>query len=135
MLFRSAGGAWTYRTIDDEILGTHCLLEGDVNLDGKIDLIANSGRAAPATSHPNSLAWLEVPEDPHHAKSWVRHVFADQDAPGASHYAGLGDVNGDGRPDISFAAKGGERFPGGQWFAWWEQPEDEIGRASCRERV
>ena len=119
-----AGGAWTYRAIDDEILGTHCLLEGDVNLDGKIDLIANSGRSASATAYPNSLAWLEVPEDPHHAKSWVRHLFAEKTAPGASHYAGLGDVNGDGRPDISFAAKGGKQFPGGQWFAWWEQPED-----------
>ncbi|MFP6895201.1 MAG: VCBS repeat-containing protein [Roseibacillus sp.] len=122
-----SGEPWTYRTIDDEILGTHCLLEGDVNRDGKIDLIANSGREAARTRFPTSLAWLEVPADPHQAKSWVRHVFADKDAPGASHYAGLGDVNGDGRPDISFAAKGGTKFPGGEWFAWWEQPVDATG--------
>ncbi len=51
-------GPWKYRTVDDEILGTHCLITGDVNRDGKLDLIANSGRAAKQTSIPNSLTWL-----------------------------------------------------------------------------
>ena len=105
-----SGEAWTYRTVDNEILGTHCVLEGAVNRDGKLDLIANSGRKAPQTRFPNSLTWLEVPDDPHSASSWARHVFGDKDAPGGSHYSGLGDVNGDGRPDISFAAKGGKGF-------------------------
>lgn len=36
------GSEWTYHTLDDEILGTHCVITGDVNLDGKEDLIANS---------------------------------------------------------------------------------------------
>ena len=117
-------GPWKYRTVDDEILGTHCLITGDVNRDGKPDLIANSGRAAKQTSIPNSLTWLEVPQNPRTAKSWIRHVFAKGDAPGGSHYTGFGDVNGDGLPDISCAAKGGDRFPGGQWFAWWEQSKD-----------
>ena len=118
------GGPWKYRTVDDEILGTHCLITGDVNQDGQIDLIANSGRTAEKTSIPNSLTWLQVPKNPYTAKHWIRHVFARGDAPGGSHYTGFGDVNGDGRPDISCAAKGGDAFPGGQWFAWWEQPKD-----------
>ncbi|MGI9240527.1 MAG: FG-GAP repeat domain-containing protein [Verrucomicrobiales bacterium] len=119
-----SGKPWKYRTVDDEILGTHCLITGDVNRDGKIDLIANSGRDAKATKFPDSIAWLEVPADPHSASSWKRHVFADKDAPGGSHYMGFGDVNGDGRPDIACAAKGTQQFTNGQWFAWWEQPED-----------
>ena len=43
-----------------------------------------------------------------------------------SHYFGFGDVNGDGRPDIALAAKGGPQAePGtGEWFAWWEAPVD-----------
>ena len=118
------GAPWKFRNVDDEILGTHCLITGDVNGDGKLDLIANSGRTAPSTRFPNSLTWLEVPEKPREAGAWIRHVFAVEDAPGGSHYTGFGDVNGDGRPDISCAAKGGERFSGGEWFAWWEQPED-----------
>ena len=119
-----ANKPWIYRTVDDEILGTHCLITGDVNGDGRVDLIANSGRTANRTSVPDSLTWLEVPQRPRSAESWIRHVFADRDAPGGSHYTGFGDINGDGRPDICCAAKGGDGFPGGQWFAWWEQPMD-----------
>ncbi len=117
-------GAWKFRTIDDEIHGTHCLITGDVDGDGKLDLIANSGRAGDDKPFPNSLTWQKIPPKPHEAKSWIRHVFGDRDAPGGNHYTGIGDVNGDGKPDISCAAKGGEKFPGGQWFAWWEQPKD-----------
>jgi len=116
-----SGKEWTYRTIDDEILGTHCLITGDVNRDGRLDLIANSGRGAEQTNIPNSLTWLEVPDDPKAAKPWKRHVFADRDAPGGNHYTGIADVNGDGLPDICCGAKGGPGFDGGEWFAWWEQ--------------
>ncbi len=119
-----SGQAWKYRTVDDEILGTHCLITGDVNRDGKLDVIANSFRTKQHTPFPNSIVWLESPKNPHSDSPWKRHVFAHQDAPGGSHYMGFGDVNKDGRPDISCGAKGGPGFPGGEWFAWWEQPKD-----------
>jgi hypothetical protein len=122
-----SGEPWTYRTVDDEVAGTHCLITGDVNGDGRVDLIANSFQDEQATSIPQSIVWLEVPEDPHSAPHWTRHVFADRDAPGGSHYMGFGDVNGDGRSDIACGAKGTNGFVGGQWFAWWEQPEDPTG--------
>ena len=114
---------WSFHNVDDEILGTHCLITGDVDRDGQLDLIANSGRDK-GTDFPNSLAWLAIPKNPRKAKAWTRHIFGDKDAPGASHYTGFGDVNADGRPDIACGAKGGEAFPGGEWFAWWEQPEN-----------
>ena len=119
-----SGKPWKYRTVDDEILGTHCVITGDVNQDGKVDLIANSFRDPISTKFPNSIVWLEVPAKPHEAKHWKRHVFADRDSPGGSHYMGFGDVNGDGRPDIAAGAKGTQAFLRGQWFAWWEQGED-----------
>ena len=115
---------WVRREVDTQIQGTHCLITGDVDRDGKLDLIANSGQTAARTTVPESVTWLKIPNKPHTAKHWIRNVFADRDAPGASHYMGFGDVNGDGLPDISCAAKGGERFPGGEWFAWWQQPKD-----------
>ena len=118
-------GPWPHRTIDTVIAGTHCLVTGDVNRDGKLDLIANSFQTADKTPIHNSITWQEVPPDPRAATNWIRHVFAVHDAPGGNHYMGFGDVNRDGRPDIACGAKGGKGFDGGEWFAWWEQPADD----------
>jgi len=115
---------WTARVVDDQINGIHGLLRGDVDRDGKPDLIADSGQ--PKGPFAESAVWLKVPADPHTAASWQRNVFADHDAPGLSHYLGFGDVNGDGRPDIALAAKGNnqsESVPAAS-FAWWEAPSD-----------
>ena len=113
---------WTNRLISRELNGIHGLLQGDVNKDGKIDLLANSAQPV-GTKHPVSLAWLEVPADPHHAKSWHAHIFAKGDAPGLSHYLGFGDVNGDGLPDAATGAKG-KPTDDGNYFAWWQAPMD-----------
>ncbi len=115
---------WTVRLVDDQVNGTHGLLKADVDRDGKTDLLANS--AQPIGRFPDSAVWLRVPSRAREAKSWHRHVFASRDAPGLSHYLGFGDVNGDGRGDISMAAKGGptDTANSGEWFAWWEAPSD-----------
>jgi hypothetical protein len=117
---------WQLRLVDDQIDGIHGLLKGDIDGDGRYDLIANS--AQPRGRFPNSTVWLRVPEAPRTAEHWERFVFADKDAPGLSHYFGVGDVNGDGRPDISLAAKGGPQAESGsgEWFAWWEAPPDRT---------
>ena len=120
----ATGGPWKARIAEDEIIGIHGVLKADVNGDGKLDLLANSGQ--PKGKFPNSAAWLEVPKDPHNAKRWTRHIFAKEDAPGLSHYLGAGDLNGDGRLDITLAAKGGaaDKSGMGEWFAWWEAGKD-----------
>ncbi len=113
---------WPMRLVDDQVHGIHGLLKGDVNKDGKMDLLATS--AQPKEPFPNSLVWFQVPKTWKSATRWQRHVFAKHDAPGLTHYLGFGDVNGDGRPDACSAAKGGPQAqPGtGNWFAWWEAP-------------
>ncbi|MCA9079765.1 MAG: VCBS repeat-containing protein [Planctomycetaceae bacterium] len=115
---------WVPHVIDDQLNGIHGLLKGDVDGDGQLDLIANSGQ--PTGPFANSAAWLEVPDDPRQDQPWPRHIFADHDAPGLSHYLGIGDINGDGRADLTLAAKGGPQDESGlgEWFAWWEAPED-----------
>jgi hypothetical protein len=115
---------WKMRLVDDRVHGIHGLLTGDVDGDGVNDLLATS--AQPKPPFPNSLAWYRIPEKPASAERWTRFVFADRDAPGLTHYLGLGDINGDGRPDAATGAKGGPQAePGsGEWFAWWEAPED-----------
>ena len=114
---------WPFHLIDDftkgGVNGVHSLLTADIDGDGKLDLVANSGW--PDGSFPSSLAWFRVPPQPRTAERWERHIFADRDAPGLSHYLGVGDVNGDGRLDLATCAK---IKPDGDWFAWWEQPAD-----------
>lgn len=110
---------WVLRTVDNDVDGTHGLIKGDIDGDGRMDLAGNS--ALPSGAYPNSLVWWRIPRDPRSAEEWIRHVFADQDAPGLSHYLGIGDLDGDGVMDVVSA---GKDVPGGNWFAWWKQPDD-----------
>ncbi len=112
---------WVYHNIDNEIQGIHCTLKADVDQDGKLDLLANNFKETGAA--PYSLTWLKIPANPREAKNWDRHVFADGDAYGGNHYFGFGDVDNDGRPDVSVGAKG-QPFERGNWFAWWKNPSD-----------
>ena len=117
-----AKGPWKEHGISKELNGIHGVLAGDVDLDGKVDLLANSAQPV-KTDHPVSLAWLPIPKDPREVSSWDVNIYAKGDAPGLTHYLGLGDVNGDGRPDSATGAKGKPALDG-NYFAWWEAPED-----------
>lgn len=114
---------WNLRMINYDVNGAHCVITGDVDRDGKPELIANSWRDVDQSKIPNSITFIRVPENPLEGELWKPVVFADQDAPKRNHYMGFGDVNQDGRPDIACAGVG-DQGSGNGWFAWWEQPEN-----------
>ena len=112
-------GAWTARLIDPEITGIHCILTSDIDNDGKDDLVINNFE--PKIGIGDSMAWFSIPKNPRKAARWPRHIFADKDARGGSHYMGAGDIDGDGWKEIAVGAKGGP-FADGNWFAYWKNP-------------
>lgn len=114
-----AGAEWIARIIDHDILGIHCFLKADVDNDGKLDLIINNFE--PKGPLADSVAWFSIPENLKEADHWDRHVFADGDARGGSHYFGFGDIDGDGWGEIAIGAKG-KPFEDGNWFAFWTNP-------------
>jgi hypothetical protein len=115
---------WTYRVVDDAaqegVDGVHGLYLGDVDRDGKLDIVASSGQ--PKGALRDSLAWFRVPSDPLTATRWecwpLRATAALRRQPRPRRPWRL---NGDGRPDMESAAKDST---GGNWFAWWEQGAD-----------
>jgi len=122
-------GKWPARTVSYELSGIHSLAVADLDADGKQDLLATSALTVDQslengnTPYPESLIWFRTPDHPRQAKWWLPLAFADRDAPGYSHYIGVGDVNGDGRLDAAVGAKLGD-YPNGRYFAWWEAPAD-----------
>ncbi len=100
---------WPLHVIDKELNGVHGLWTGDVDRDGKPDLLADSF-AGPHLE--NSLAWFSAP----FVGSGYRRIITNGGATGRAHYMHFADMNGDGRGDVLLGASAEGTF------SWWEQP-------------
>jgi hypothetical protein len=103
------GSEWPLHVIDRELNGIHGMWTGDVNGDGRKDLISDS---IMGPMFPKSLAWFETPADKR--GSFQRHVITKGNADGRPHYLDFSDLNSDGRGDVLLGDSGGHTF------TWWE---------------
>ncbi len=104
---------WALHVVDRELNGIHGLCVGDVNRDGKSDLISDS---ISGPFFANSVAWFELPTGARGEPR--RHVVTKSGADGRPHYLDFADVNNDGRGDILLGDSGGGTF------TWWERAND-----------
>lgn len=88
---RSAGPEWTRHAVREGVTGATHLRILDVNGDGKPDLFYSRG-------HESGSAWLAGPE-------WTRETAVDGGTLREPHALDLGDLNGDGAPDVAAVAR------------------------------
>ncbi|MEE8451885.1 MAG: VCBS repeat-containing protein [Thermoguttaceae bacterium] len=114
-------GPWTFHAdytfeIDGKYApASHPMLVYDVDEDGLSDIIVGS-------SHNYGLAWLEQSVDPQGKRTFTQH-WAETDF-GQFHTMTLGDLNGDGKPDLVtgkrlFAHHGRDTSCYEPLFAFW----------------
>jgi hypothetical protein len=93
-----SGGAWYRNTgkpraepferivFDSGLMAVHDLVAADVDRDGRLDVITMSDK--------NNLRWYRIPKNPR--DTWQRHDIG----PGVHAGVAIGDLDGDGDPDI-----------------------------------
>jgi hypothetical protein len=94
---------------------THGLGYGDINGDGRKDLLTNEG-------------WWEQPASLAGDPEWKFHAFAFS-TKGAAHML-VTDVNGDGLPDVVSS-----KFAHGYGLSWFEQVRSADGAITFKEHV
>lgn len=106
---------WALHRLDRELHGVHGVWLGDVNRDGKVDLLANSFAGPHLES---SLAWFPAPFAKGAEIGSLRRMVTTGKATGRPHYMDFADLNRDGRGDVLLGASAEGSF------TWWEQPAD-----------
>ena len=85
---RRIGEPWPLHVVDREFNGIHGLWTGDIDGDGRKDLVADS---IMGPLFPKSLAWFQAPE--RGGGALKRHVITKGGADGRPHYLDVADLN------------------------------------------
>ncbi len=112
-------GPWTFRRISDKSAGgrfTHGLGVGDINGDGRLDLIEKSG-------------WWQQPESLAGDPVWKKHASAFSEGHGSAQMFAY-DVDGDGDNDVISSLNAH-----GFGLAWFEHHKDKNGSITFKKHL
>jgi hypothetical protein len=122
--FRNPGnprdGKWERLEFAPKAGGAHDILTADIDGDGRKDIVMMGD----ARTQLNALCWFRIPADPR--QPWERHDVGPG-IHGAITPAGVGDMNGDGFPDIMRADTWFEN-KGGKGLEWIAHKNIPMGR-------
>ncbi len=107
---RKVGEPWPHHVVDREFNGIHGLWAGDIDGDGRRDLVADS---IMGPKFAKSLGWFQTAAPG--GEQFTRNLITQGGADGRPHYLDVADLNGDGRLDLLVGDSGGGTF------TWWEQ--------------
>lgn len=116
-----ATGPWEKFTFAANAGGAHDILSADMDGDGRRDIVMMSDGTKPL----QTLCWFRIAENPR--DGWARHDIGPG-IHGAITPAGVGDINGDGFPDVIRADTWFES-KGGRGVEWIPHPNIPAGRS------
>jgi len=109
---------WKLHIVDDMVHGSHGIDAGDIDGDGKPDLVTAN---VMGPHFPKSVSWWP-------GSSGERQFIQKEDAGGRPHYVEVADLNGDGKADIAHGSGNGWKV-----HLQGETPDDwtheELGQA------